>query len=364
MKTVLAILLFFLGVVLYSQGIDAKSYAVMEYNNGRVIYSKNPDLKLPMASTTKIMTGVCFLDSGRNKVIYGSQAKSTPYPNMNFPAGTYLSRDDAMKCLMISSSNDVAVAMGLSCGDMNDFLDIMNVKAFELGMKNTHYANIHGLDVKGHYSTVSDTARLAEYAWHRNDFRKYILPKADIYPVFNGKTTKKTVHSTFEKFYSWGIKGIKTGTTANAGKCFVGFYDRKPCPVITVVFGSRNAEKDTKKLIEYTYKNSVMHKAADTNRDYNLRYRNMKIASYVKENVSYFAPKSEKFDISLVSDCQFPIIKNHRVGTLTVKSDGEILKILPLYSRKNYAGTWTDFVISFLIVFSALYISVRELKGK
>lgn len=361
MKKIIYILfIILLSVLAYgSPNIKAKSYVLTDYESGRIIYSKNPDRPCPMASTTKIMTAVVFLEKGPDKIIYSSQAKRTPFSNMNFPEGTVLSKKDALSALMIPSSNDMAVAIGLSCGDMNDFIDSMNRKAKDLGMKNTHYVCPHGLDTKNHYSSASDIAILSKYAWSIKDFRNIIKPNCEINPVTpNGPMTKK-IHSTFENFYNYGIKGIKTGTTHNAGKCFAGIKTIKGyIPVITVVLGSGDAIRETKKLLEYADINlekiTVIHKETE----YSVSYGKTKIPSFAKNNIYITKDKKETITEEIINQCHTPIKKGAKTGCITVKLNGKPINTVPLYSKKTVLCSPGEFCVTLFIILTVMLILI------
>ena len=149
--------------------LSCKSAVLMDYSTGKILYQNNPHEKLPMASVTKIMTMLLAMeeiDAGRMKytdMITGSAyAKSMGGSTIFLDEGEQLSVDDILKGIAVASGNDAAVAMAEHiAGSCSVFVEKMNQKAQNLGMKNTHFVNCNGLDADGHYSTAYDIALMS-----------------------------------------------------------------------------------------------------------------------------------------------------------------------------------------------------------
>lgn len=345
MKKINFILMFLLAVsALFAEPeIGAKAYLAADPETGYVIYSKNMDISYPMASTTKLMTCLCYLDNAdlNRPVVYSQQAKDTPYPNMKFEAGTVLSSADALRCMMIPSSNDMATAIALNAFiDIKSFVNEMNRKARALGMKNTHYANVHGLDEDGHYSSCFDIYLLAKEIWKNPVFRH--IPKASYDVTYTEKGTEKhrTVYATYGDMFSVdGFRGMKTGTTTKAGKCFVGYFDREPAKLITVVLGSKDAMADTKALVDYTYKNCERQTLFFEGYPFLLNDGETEFGAKVKSPVTFFAEKNavwdDCFSYEIKPFVNYPVKEGDFVAILTIKAGGRPFMSVPLYSMSD-----------------------------
>ncbi|MBQ7256976.1 MAG: D-alanyl-D-alanine carboxypeptidase [Abditibacteriota bacterium] len=340
MKKVLFVILFsLLSVIVFARpDSNAKAYIVMEQNTGHIIYSKNMNQKLPMASTTKIMTAIVYLENNpTDPIIYTTEALNTSYGNMLFPVGTKISKTDALKALLLPSSNDMATAFKVSLKD-KDFVSLMNQKAKALGMKNTHYVNVHGLDTEGHYSTCRDLAILGSYAMKNKSFRDSMVPKAKITLDIKGQKKEKLIESTFKDFYNFkGAGGIKTGTTTGAGKCFVGYVKRNDIPLVTVVLGDRDALVDTKNIINYTYNHCKEETLLSPGEIYKVKYGKKDISVNVSDLVKIFSdPKDSKIEYKFVFNKHYPIAKNIPVGYVNVFDRNNYICTKTLYSEKSY----------------------------
>ena len=159
--------------------------------------------------------------------------------------------------LCLNLGNDAAVSLAeFIGGDLNNFSNLMNYKANELGLKNTHFVTPHGLDNENHYSTAFDLAILTDYALQNEKFAEIVNTK--VYTI-NINRVNRTISNTNELLGNLnGVNGVKTGFTANAMRCLITSCTRDDNQIITVVLGAdtkKDRTSDSIKLIEYTYKN-------------------------------------------------------------------------------------------------------------
>jgi serine-type D-Ala-D-Ala carboxypeptidase (penicillin-binding protein 5/6) len=191
---------------------------ILVTGDGRVLWSRASDSRLPMASTTKMMTALIAIEQGGlDRVVTVSQAAaSTPY-GIGLAAGTRLTRGKLLELALVASSNDAAYALGESSGQgMPAFVAKMNERASQLGMGGTHYMNPHGLDTPEHYSTAHDlTVVLRELVKHAQFRRTASLRSVSAPGIASLKATDELLGR-----YP-GLVGGKTGTTTGAGYCFV-----------------------------------------------------------------------------------------------------------------------------------------------
>ncbi|MCH5266700.1 MAG: D-alanyl-D-alanine carboxypeptidase [Lachnospiraceae bacterium] len=257
-----------LGVTGKGKSTPSSLYAngacLLDADSGRVLFQKNADKKLPMASTTKIMTCIIALEQGNLKdtVTFSSYAASMPDVQLNARSGESFLLKDLLYSLMLESHNDTAVAIAEHIGgSVEGFAEKMNQKAAELGLTNTHFVTPNGLDADGHYTTAKELCLIAAYAVQNETFCKIIRTKSH---SFSSKNKRRTFRATnkdaFLTSYSGAI-GIKTGFTGDAGYCFCGAARRNGITLISSVLASgwppHKTYKwaDTRKLMNYGFAN-------------------------------------------------------------------------------------------------------------
>lgn len=242
---------------------NAKSAIMIEVSTGTILYEKNKDDKLPMASMTKMMTLLLIMEeieSGNlkwNEMITTSEhAASMGGSQIFLEVGEKMSVEDLVKGICIASGNDASVAMAERIGGTEEkFVSMMNKKAKELGLSNTHFENACGLDSDNHYSSANDMSIIAkELVKH-----KKILEFSGTYEDYLRKNTEKSfwlVNTNKLVRYYQGVDGLKTGYTKNAGYCITTTAERGNMRLITVVMGEpssaiRNSETTT--MLDYGF---------------------------------------------------------------------------------------------------------------
>lgn len=262
MRRVIVFCLFWLLIAGTSNAIPppvlkAKSAILVDAETGQVLYELRADERRAIASTTKMMTAILLIERGNldDLVVATENAVHTRYANLNMTPGETIPLRDMLYAILLRSSNDGCVAAAeYLCGSEERFVELMNEKARELGLTNTHFANSHGLDHPEHYSTARDLATLARYCIQNPVFNEIVrTQKARILRSVNQQDVVVTTHAHCLKHLP-GADGIKTGYTAKAGRCFVGSVTRNGWRLISVVLGSTDADKDTHALIEWAYK--------------------------------------------------------------------------------------------------------------
>ena len=224
---------------------------------GTLIASKNAFVQHAQASTTKLMTAILLLESGQidSTTKISPYAASTPYGSGRLAAGDVYSNRDLLYAMLVPSSNDAATAVAESIGGSEaGFVNMMNAKAAQMGFKDTHFRNAHGLDADGHYTTALELAQLTAYAYNFPEIRDcWATRYKTIRSLEKGR--KWTFWSTNAIFgYISNFLGGKTGTEGNAGCCFSGVYTYGGSTYVTVVLGSGygfSRWSDTKKLHRY-----------------------------------------------------------------------------------------------------------------
>ncbi len=234
--------------------VTAKAAILIDRQSGQVLWQRNPDMELPPASTTKVMTALLALKSGRLSESFrvSAAAAHTPPSRIRVRPGWRLRLEDLLYALLLNSANDAAevIAEGVA-GSVHKFAARMNAEAQRLGATHSHFVNPHGLPAKRHYSTVRDLTTIFSAALQRPLFRKILGTKRLVIVPTSGTRRRITLHSHNRLLMSnYPIPVIgKTGWTRAAKKCFVGVASVGGREVLVAVLGSRDLWGDLKKLI-------------------------------------------------------------------------------------------------------------------
>ena len=230
---------------IHANGLSAGSGVLMDADTGRFLYEHNADQQSLIASTTKIMTALVVSEQCNvlDRVRIPQEAVGIEGSSVYLQAGEVLTVQDLLYCLMLHSGNDAAVALAIYCGGtLEGFVSLMNDKARNLGLQNTHFDNPHGLDSPGQYSTARDMARLAAYAMKNPIFCKTVSTKT----VFAGNRQLRN-HNKLLWFVD-GADGVKTGYTKAAGRILVSSVTRDGRRLICVTISDPNDWDDHRQL--------------------------------------------------------------------------------------------------------------------
>ena len=243
----------------------------MDAATGKVLYQKEPDLRLPPASTTKIVTAIVTLESGRklkDSLTVSKSATRVPATKLYLRPDQTITIEDLLYALLLSSANDASLVLaeGIS-GSVEQFTELMTKRAHELGATNSHFSNPHGLTAPDHYSTTRDLAILFRYAMKNVTFREIVqtrISSVSSNSVVRKKTVARRISVRNHNRLLWNFDGAiggKTGYTAAAQKCFVGAVERNGVTLIVSILGARDQWGDTKRLLEYGFDNYETLKA-------------------------------------------------------------------------------------------------------
>ena len=195
------------SVPVSAMSVSAESAIVVETSTGRTVFEKDADTRRPMASTTKIMTALIALEAGdtARQVSVSGEAVGVEGSSVYLKSGDSLTLDDLVWALMLESANDAAADIAIEvAGSVDAFAELMNAKAAELGLKDTHFTNPHGLDNENHYTTARDLARLAAYALKNERFREIVSTYRHNISV-GGETRCLLNHNAFFKSFNIGF---------------------------------------------------------------------------------------------------------------------------------------------------------------
>lgn len=235
--------------------IVGESALVLDVQSGRVLYAKNADVPRAVASTQKIITALCVLDTGdidKPVTIAPSDLNCEP-TRLNVKPGDVYTRRELLKVLIVKSANDIARALARDTGgDQETFAMLMNRKAASLGMRNSHFRNPHGLTEPGQYSTARDMAIAARAAYRSPLVRAYASTKSFTFRFNDGRTRLLENTNKVLKTLPY-CNGLKTGTTNASGRCLVSSGSLNGRAVIVVVLKSNtpNIWTDSTKLLRW-----------------------------------------------------------------------------------------------------------------
>ena len=344
-------------------GASATSYILMDGDTGAVLSSRNCDLPLPMASTTKIMTCVLALEekSISDQVTVPKEAVGVEGSSVYLTSSETLSLEELLYALMLESANDAAVAIACHVsGSVDAFVEKMNEKAKEIGMKCTQFQNPHGLPADLHYSTARDLSILMKYALSNPVFCEMIETKTFSISAPEGKTRYLSNHNKLLRLYSDCIGG-KTGYTKVAGRCLVSAAQRDGKKLICSTLGDPNDWKDHMSLFDYgfsLYSKKLISEVGD--HCYTVSVVGGKSSEVKVTNTASFSVplRAEEQIVCKVEVPKFVyagISSGDEIGTVIFYRDKEEINRLPLVAEKSvspreeklsfWENLWQNFII-------------------
>lgn len=231
--------------------LSAKSAVLLEESTGHIIYEKDSETRRPMASTTKIMTAICAIEAGDGdrEVTVTEKSVGVEGSSIYLKAGDKITLEELVWAVMLESANDAAATIAIELGgSIEGFAEIMNQKAAELGLSNTHFQNPHGLSEENHYTTAKDLARLAAYAMQNEEFRA--IASTSYHKIDYGESTRNLRnHNKLLRLYD-GAVGVKTGFTKVSGRCLVSAAEREGMTLIAVTLDAPDDWNDHAKMLD------------------------------------------------------------------------------------------------------------------
>lgn len=322
--------------------VSAKSAIVICGDTGEVLYSKNENARLPMASTTKIMTGLllCEYNNLDREITVTDQMVRVEGSSMGLLAGDRVTLRDLLYGLMLASGNDAANTIAIVlAGNIPDFAKLMNNKAKEIGLKNTNFVTPSGLDDENHYTTAYDLAMLTKYAMNNKDFAAAVGSKSAVLNYGNPPYRRTlTNHNKLLKSVD-GCVGVKTGFTKKSGRCLVSAVKRDGKYVIAVTLNAPNDWQDHKNMLEYglskiiqtevTPKKSeyVIPVISGENKELTVKIEPLLLNSLESENISC--------EVYLPPQLFAPVKKGEVIGKTVYKQNGKILLEQEIFSNSE-----------------------------
>ena len=353
MGCVVLVLVLFLGVLprkarAVELELDGKSALLMDVTTGTILYEKNAHEALAPASVTKVMTMLLIMeaiDSGKigwdDMVTASESAAAKGGSQIYLKVGETMSVSDMVKSIAVSSANDCACAMAEHlAGSESAFVDMMNTRAQELGMTDTHFVNCTGLDddpeAANHKTSAHDIAVMSqELLKNHPDIKKFTTIWMDT--VRNGAFGLSNTNKLI-RFYS-GATGLKTGFTSGAGYCLSASAQREGLELIAVVMGCTTSQKRTaacKAMLDYGFANFavVSPKLEDAVTVPVTLGKQDQVAAQLGQEGSILIDKGQKnsvtTEITLEEQLMAPVSQGQRLGTMTVKAGDQVLSEIPL----------------------------------
>lgn len=326
-------------------GLNAKSAILMEESTGNILYESNPDERLPIASVTKVMTMLLIMeavDSGKisldDMVTVSENAMSYGGSTMFLETGEQLTVNDMLKGIAVASANDGCVAMAEHlAGSESAFVDMMNEKAKELGMENTHFMNTNGLDEDDHYSSARDVAIMSRELMKHETIFNYTSIWMD---TLRGGKFQLANTNKLIRFYD-GANGLKTGSTSKALCCLSAAAKRNDMQLIAVVLGApTSAERfaSAKSLLDYGFANYAVNTQITAGDEVQKiaveKGVDKEVGVVAGDSCSTLVKKGQEDNITkeikIDETITVPIEAGQKIGTMTISRDGEVIADIDL----------------------------------
>ena len=322
---------------------NAKSGVLMEESTGKIIFEKNKDEKVAVASMTKMVAQILILEAiekgqikWTDKVTASANASSMGGSQIYLSTGETLTVEEMMKGISMASANDATVAMAeFLKGTEIDFVKEMNKKVKELGLKNTQFKNCTGLDEEGHYSTAYDMAIIARELLKHEDILKFSSKYEDYLRVNTPNKFWLVNTNKLVRFYE-GADGLKTGHTDAAKYCLAATAKKNDMRLIAIVLGeevSKVRNSETMALLDYgfnTYGLQIVKKKNETVKTERVEKASTKKIEYTPiYDIGVLSKKSDtkkkySYDIKITKN-NLPLIKGEVVGKIKIKDGNNVV---------------------------------------
>ncbi len=354
LKVILTLLL--VGIVFAGVGFDikpvkevqamstsAKSMCVMEQLSKSVLYQKDMDTMRANASTTKIITAITAIQHCNNLdevVTVHNKSIGIEGTSIYLRKDEQLTVKDLLYGLMLRSGNDSAVALAYHIGGTEDkFIDMMNKLCSEIGAKNTHFANPHGLDEDNHYTTAYDLALISAYALNNPIFKQIVSSKHYTIPATNISEARYLTNKNRLLNSLYGCIGVKTGFTSRAGRCLVSAIERNGIVLVCVVLNCGPMFEDSVALLNSAYNEYDFSPITVANQpiynEYYIDNERGQLNLYTDETYIFPVRKSEIDKIKVVyklNELKNNVKEDEEVGEISIFYDKHLQKTLKLYT--------------------------------
>ena len=350
---------------------NAKSAIIIEPTTGKVIFEKNSNERLEPASMTKIMTLLLTfeaIDNGKisldDTVTISKRAADMGGSQMFLEAGSNIRLEEIIKGVSIASANDGAIALAeFVGGSVENFVDMMNKKAEDLGLSNTHFVNPHGLHADNHYSSAYDMALMASNLINHEKILNYTSIYEDYFNKPDGSRTWLVNTNKLVRFFE-GVDGLKTGYTQEAGYCLTATAKKGNVRYITVVMGEPSSDirsRETTNMLNYAFNsfklNTILDKSQELGTIYIDKSKQKTAKIVVKNSVTELISKEKdlpSYTYNLkVDKLKAPLKAGTKVGTVEIlDNEGLIVReeeVTISYDIEK-SNLWETFLENFLTI--------------
>lgn len=321
---------------------SAKAAAVINGDTGEIIYAQNADERLPMASTTKIMTALLLCENAdlNEEITVTADMLRVEGSSMGLLAGERVTYHDLLYGMMLASGNDAANVTAISLGgSVQKFADMMNKKAEELGLCNTHFVTPSGLDAEGHYTTARELALLAAYALKNEAFAKAAASESAVLNYGNPPYRRSlTNHNKMLKLFD-GAVGVKTGFTKKSGRCLVSAARRDGKLAVAVTLNDPDDWNDHANLLKLG-----LDSIKQTRYSPNISCYNIPVIGSSEEQIEVFIEpytvntletEDISCEVNLPKFLYAPVYKGDILGTAEYKMGGEVIGRVELTALRD-----------------------------
>ena len=331
------IIIVFVPKVCYGVDISAKSACLIAADTCEIVYEKHSDIRLPMASTTKMMTALVAAESDKwdEVATVSLNAQNQIGSKIYLKANDRMMLSDLVKGMLLNSGNDAAVAVAEHVsGDVECFAEDMNNCADRIGADNTNFQNPSGLDGDSHYSTAYDLAIIGAEVIRNEKLMPIIKSKELKITNLNGEVTYLRNHNKLLWSYD-GMLGVKTGFTKKAGRCLVTAAMREGVTLVAVTLSAPNDWDDHKKLLDYGFevcKSSTVIKKDDKFAEIEVDDKTVNLVSEEDVTLTDIRGKRENREISIkkIADIKGPINAGEKLGVAEIIQNGNIVASVDL----------------------------------
>ena len=322
--------------------LNSKNAILYDNTYDEILYEKNAYDRVPNASTTKVLTAIVAYENGNLEdiVTVSKNAALVGGSGINLKSGDKATLNDLIKGLLVHSGNDAAVAIAENVGgSVENFCNMMNEKAKEMGLENTNFVTPHGLDKENHYSTAYDLVKMSEYLLSVK-YLADIVNQTSVTINVNGNSRVIGTTNEMLSFFE-GADGVKTGFTGDAGRCLITSATRNGRQLISVVLGCGNKKQrtqDSVKLLNFGFENyEIVNICKNMKREFEIEVEKGKANKYVitldgdimlpinnekKDKITY------KYEIN--SNLKAPILLGNCIGKVYIYIDNELKRIIDI----------------------------------
>lgn len=327
--------------------LSAESSILIDGNTGRILYENNAHKKMPIASTTKIMTALIALEKGNlnDKVRVSDESIGVEGSSIYLKTGEIITLQDLVYGLMLRSGNDAAVAIASHIGgSTEEFVSLMNEKANSIGALNTNFTNPNGLHDENHYSTAYNMVLITKEAFKKDEFANVVGSKSYVSNRYENNYFYNKNKTLWE--YDGG-NGVKTGYTTRSGRCLVSSANRNGMNLIAVSLNAGDWFNDNYKLLDYGFDNYKPFLIYDQGQ----YLKKTSVDKGSRENIdlvtkkALFYPLKEgereriKISVESLDNIELPIGKGEKVGDVCVYLDNQLIDKSDLVAKSSINKT-------------------------